>query len=166
MTVRKITFVLFFFFALSFSSSTKREAPKDPFTLVFRTLSNKRVSLKPYRGEKVILLDFWATWCQPCLREMPHFEKLYKKYRKRGFLVIGVNYEEEKKDILHFVRKLKVDYPIWKGTTAHTDALGIVGLPTTYLLDRRGQVVKRWSGFAEPKEVEKEVRKFLFRKKR
>lgn len=153
--------ILLFLLGIAFASTRKKE-PHKAYSVVFLNMKGKKVTLKPFlQNKRVVLLDFWATYCPPCLKEMPHFQKLYKKYHKKGFRVIGVNFMEATEEIKKFVKKLKITYPIWKARKAQTDALGIKALPTTMLFDREGHLVKRWNGYAEPAQVEKVIKKLL-----
>lgn len=117
------------------------------FTL--RDLRGRRISSASLRG-KVVLIDFWATWCQPCKQEMPGYQKLLDRYGKRGFAVIGFKFSNMKdtEDPISFAKRLGVRYPL----IVATDDLkakfgGIEGLPTTLLYDRAGILRKKVIGF-------------------
>jgi thiol-disulfide isomerase/thioredoxin len=111
------------------------------------TLSAGPIRLSGLRG-KVVLLNFWATWCVSCRTEMPGMETLYRKYRNEGFEVVAVNMDVlSTAGVEKFVEEVAVTFPIaldpsW--START--YGVVGLPTSYLIDRDGNVVAREVG--------------------
>ena len=119
------------------------EAPD--FTL--STLSGASLSLAALRG-KVVLLNFWATWCVPCRKEMPAIEALYQRYKDRGLEVLAVSLDKGSTSVVEaFVKEVGVTYrvaldPSW--ATART--YGVRGLPTTFLIDRTGNVVLRELG--------------------
>ena len=111
------------------------------------TLSGERVRLADFRG-KVVLLNFWATWCVPCRTEMPAIEALFQRHREQGLEVVGVNLDKlSPAGVEAFLKEVKVTFrvvldPSWSTTHAY----GVVGLPTTYLIDRKGRVVVREVG--------------------
>jgi len=125
-------------------------------------LDGKDVSSAQFKG-KVVVLDFWATWCVPCREEIPGYVELQKKYGKDGLVIIGVAFDEKVAPVKKFVEKFKVDYPIVMGTEEFQKAFDAVDpiLPTTFLIDRSGQIRDRKTG-AEPKEdYEKKIVGFL-----
>ncbi len=112
-------------------------------------LAGKKISLKDFRG-KIVLLNFWASWCVPCRQEMPARERLYQEFKSKDFVVLGVNVKERRKEALAFVKELKITYPIL--LDEHGDAgllYGAWGLPTTYLIGPKGEGLARMWGPAE-----------------
>ena len=108
-------------------------------------VSNKKtIRLADFQG-KVVLLNFWATWCAPCLTEMPAFSEWQKKYGSRTFQVIGVSMDDESTDVVPTIDRMKLNYPILMGDE-HLGAAygGIMGLPVTFLIDRQGRVQARY----------------------
>jgi cytochrome c biogenesis protein CcmG, thiol:disulfide interchange protein DsbE len=108
-------------------------------------VSNKKIiRLADFRG-KVVLLNFWATWCAPCLTEMPTFSEWQKQYGSRIFQVIGVSMDDEATDVVPMIDRLKPVYPVLMGDE-HLGAAygGILGLPVTFLIDRQGRVQARY----------------------
>jgi cytochrome c biogenesis protein CcmG, thiol:disulfide interchange protein DsbE len=106
--------------------------------------SKKTIQLVAFRG-KVVLLNFWATWCIPCLAEMPVFNEWQKEYGPDNFQVIGVSMDDAPANVVSTVAKLKLNYPVLMGDE-HLGAAygGILGLPVTFLIDRRGRVQARY----------------------
>jgi DsbE subfamily thiol:disulfide oxidoreductase len=125
-----------------------KEKPAAPdFTLA--TPDGKKVSLKDYRG-KVVFLNFWATWCEPCRVEMPEMEKLYREYKGKGLEIVAVNVKDKKDAALKFVSSMKLTYPILLDPEGEAGLLyGAWGMPATYLIDRKGVVQARLWGPAE-----------------
>lgn len=98
------------------------------------------VDLAQYRG-KVVLLNFWATWCPPCRAEMPVFERAHQQYRERGLVVLGVDLQERDEDILAFMREVGVTFPSAVDRTGEVARQWrATGLPTTVLIDRQGVI--------------------------
>ncbi len=125
-----------------------KDHPAAPdFTLL--APDGKKVSLKDYRG-KVVLLNFWATWCASCRAEMPDMEKLYREFRSKGFEIVAVNVKDKRADAMKFVGDMKLTYPIMLDPQGEVGLLyGAWGMPATYLIDRKGVVQARLWGPAQ-----------------
>jgi DsbE subfamily thiol:disulfide oxidoreductase len=125
----------------------KDKSPSPDFTLP--NLGGEKVSLKDFRG-KLLLLNFWASWCAPCREEMPAMERLYQKYRDHGFVIVGVNLKDDKKSALSFVKELKITFPIAFDPKGEVGLIyGAWGLPATYLIDANGIALARAWGPAD-----------------
>jgi cytochrome c biogenesis protein CcmG/thiol:disulfide interchange protein DsbE len=124
------------------------------------TLDGKKVKLSDLRG-KAVVLNFWATWCQPCKIEMPWFVEFQKKYEAEGVSFVGVAMEDTpKKDIEKFVSDMRVNYLILLGTeTVGEQYGGIMGLPTTFYIGRDGKIVEQHAGLISKDEIEGHVKK-------
>ena len=102
-----------------------------------------KYTLKKLRG-KVVLIDFWATWCPPCRKAMPHLQKLWEKHAKKGMVIIAIS-SEEKKKIQNFISSNKYTFPVGIDTGKKTNKkYGIKGIPSTYLIHPNGKVI--WEG--------------------
>lgn len=96
---------------------------------------------------KVIILNFWATWCPPCTKEMPFLEATFKKYKEKGLVIVGINYNEDKETVLHFVREGGVTFPIVLDKELRlTRNYKVLSLPTTFFIDRKGIVRDKYRG--------------------
>lgn len=125
------------------------------------SLHGEAVSLSGYRG-KVVLLNFWATWCGPCRAELPRFDLWQTKYKTRGLQVVAVAMDDEPVLVRSVAEKLRLRYPVVLGDAQlGNDYGGIFGLPVTYLIDRDGVVRKRIEGEANPTQLERELRAVL-----
>ena len=128
-----------------------------------KDLHGREISSADLRG-KVVLIDFWATWCQPCKKEMPGYQKLLDRYASRGFVVIGFKFDTmmDTEDPLLFAKKLGVRYPL---AVASDDLKrkfgGIEGLPTTMLYDRQGTLRKKIIGFEYTAVIESTLKPLL-----
>jgi len=146
--------------SLSFQAGTARVgAPAQDFQL--KDLAGHTVRLSDYRG-KVVVINFWATWCAPCLAEMPELVKLQRDYKEKGIQVIGVAAATDRRSkALTTKRRLKLNYPVVIGTKRLESAYGIGDvLPLTVVVDRNGIIHDRILGILEPEEVES-IRKRL-----
>jgi thiol-disulfide isomerase/thioredoxin len=125
----------------------KDTAPTPEFNL--STPAGKKISLKDFRG-KLVLLNFWASWCVPCREEMPAMEKLYQEYKDKNFVVLAVAVKDRKQDAVDFAKELKISYPIALDPEAQVGSLyGAWGLPATYLIGPKGEGLARGWGPAE-----------------
>jgi thiol-disulfide isomerase/thioredoxin len=140
------------------ASSARTPAPDWKLT----DLNGKRVSLSDFHG-KVVILDFWATWCVPCRIEIPHFVELQKDYGAKGLAIIGVSLDGQGPDVVKkFVKQLKVNYPIVIGNEKVAEAYGgIVAIPMTFVIDRQGRIVSRHIGYDDRSAFEKEIQSLL-----
>lgn len=107
-------------------------------------LSGRKIVLSSYRG-KVVLLNFWATWCEPCLVEMPTFAEWQKQYGAGNFQVIGISMDDASSEVVATVPRLKLNYPVVMGDEYLGAAYGgVLGLPVTFLIDRDGKIRARY----------------------
>ncbi len=109
--------------------------------VMLKTLDGQNHSITQYAG-KLVLVNFWATWCQPCIREMPSMERLYAKYKPQGLEIVAISLDQgNEQEVRDFVAKLQLTFPIVLDPEHKAKATYKVrGLPTTYLVDREGQV--------------------------
>lgn len=135
----------------------RREAPD--FTLP--RLDGGSLRLSSFRG-KVVLLDFWATWCVPCREETPHFVELQQKYGDRGLQVIGVSMDDSPDPVRTFYQQFHINYPVVMGTAETGSAYGgVLGLPIAFLIDREGHIYAKHMGATDAAIFEKDVTTLL-----
>jgi thiol-disulfide isomerase/thioredoxin len=121
-------------------------------------LAGKPVSFEQFKG-KVVVVDFWATWCGPCKIEIPGYIDLQAKYGKDGFMIVGISLDEGGADVVKaFAEKAKINYQLVMADEKVVTAFGgVEGIPTTFLIDRSGQIRDRKVGAEATAEYEKKV---------
>ncbi|MGE5243602.1 MAG: TlpA family protein disulfide reductase [Betaproteobacteria bacterium] len=135
--------------------------PAPAFSL--RDLSGRPLDLASYRG-RVVLLDFWATWCVPCREEIPHFVALQKKYGSKGLAIIGISMDDEEGPVRDFYRKYGMNYPVAMGDAKLAERYGgILGLPVAFLIDRTGRIAWRLDGETPAATFEQHITELLAR---
>ena len=136
----------------------RRPAPN--FTLPDE--SGKPIRLSNFKG-KVVLLDFWATWCGPCKIEIPWFIEFQRKYKDQGFTVIGISMDEGGwQTVRPFVEEFKMNYPVLIGNDdMATNFGGVEVLPTTFIIDKQGRIVATHMGLTSKDEFEKTIQSLL-----
>jgi len=134
-----------------------------------QSIAGKEVRLEELRGN-VVLLNFWATWCAPCLFEMPTFEKWQKQYGATGLRVVGVSMDDDPAVARKMVAQLKVSYPVVMADASLVELYGklsesggVLGLPLSYLIDRDGRVVAKFDGETHADKIEGEISRLLLK---
>ena len=124
-------------------------------------LSGQPLKLANFKG-KVILLDFWATWCGPCRMEIPGFVVLQDKYRDQGFQVVGVSMDDGPEPVRDFYREFKMNYPVAMGDDKLGELYGgILGLPTSLIIGRDGRIYAKHVGASDISIFEEEIKTLL-----
>jgi peroxiredoxin len=170
-----IIFVLFTIWLSGCEVNTKREETErlkqgvkvekewgnaPDFTLP--QVDGNSLTLSDFKG-KVIILDFWATWCPPCQMEIPDFVELYEKYKDKGLVIIGVSLDEgDSRSVKQFSEKYKINYPIVLGNAKVTkDYGGVRAIPTTFVIDGKGDIKEKYVGYQPRSTFEAEAKKLL-----
>jgi thiol-disulfide isomerase/thioredoxin len=130
-----------------------------------KDINGREVSLASLRG-KVVIVDFWATWCPPCRMEVPTFKQLQAKYQNKGFEIVAIALDDDEDDVKQFARKQTLNYTVAHGNSDIVSQFeNITGLPTTFFIDRAGRIRKQHVGFMDQSEFEQEIEKLLSIKK-
>ena len=134
-----------------------KEAPN----FVRADLENRELNLSAYRG-KVVLLDFWATWCASCLLEMPHFLAWQTQYGPRGLQIIGISMDDDPALARKIYKKMKLNYPVAMGDEKLGKSYGgVLGLPMTFLIDSQGTVQAQFRGETDMESIEQQFKPLL-----
>jgi len=124
-------------------------------------LSGQQLHLSDYRGS-VVLLDFWATWCDPCREEIPHFVELQNRYRDQGLQIVGVSMDDSPEPVRDFYRQFKMNYPVVMGNASTGELYGgVLGLPIAFLIGRDGRIYSKHIGATDIAVFEREITMLL-----
>jgi thiol-disulfide isomerase/thioredoxin len=146
--------------ALRTQAMSSGDHPQAP-AISLTDIEGKRLDLADYKG-KVVVLDFWATWCEPCRFEIPELVEMQNKYAKQGFSVIGISMGDDSGSVVQFYKEFKMNYPVAVGNERIGELYGgIFGLPTTFLIGRDGRIYAMHSGATSPAVIEDEVQQLL-----
>jgi cytochrome c biogenesis protein CcmG/thiol:disulfide interchange protein DsbE len=143
--------------------NVKPQAKRNPvpdFTL--RGADGAQVSLAAYKG-KVVLVNFWATWCGPCKIEIPWFEEFQRTYKDRGFTVVGLSMDEDGWDAVKpYVERRKINYPVVLATERIRQMYGgVENLPTTFIVDKQGRIAATHIGLVNKTTYQKAIEELL-----
>lgn len=139
------------------------EKPAPAPELTYPDLGGKLVSLSEFKGQ-VVLLDFWATWCGPCQEATPDFKAAYQKYHERGFAILAASLDDERADVVAYVKENAVPYPVLLVGPEPPASYRIPGVPTAFLISREGMILKRYLGGIPPEELGKDIEEALLLK--
>jgi cytochrome c biogenesis protein CcmG, thiol:disulfide interchange protein DsbE len=167
--VRTLTVGAIFSAAILAFSGCKVSVPAGPATLkdapevTFKDLQGKDVALSSYKG-KVVLLNFWGTWCEPCQHEIPILIEMQNKYASRGFTLLGAATNDEVPTVDKYIhttqftvggQQAMMNYPIVMGSDdISTKFGGLLGMPTSFLINRDGKIYKRYIGALDPVQAQ------------
>lgn len=120
-------------------------------------INGQKLDLTGYRG-KIVLLDFWATWCAPCKTEIPHFIDMQNKYGPQGLQIVGLSMDDSAGPVKKFYADQKINYPVAIADDKLAEAYGgVLGLPIAFLIDRDGRIIAKHTGETEAAVFEKEI---------
>ena len=163
--MRKWFLSAFFIFTVSSYSIAAEKIATIEFKEIAATLlpGSKTVEMKDLRG-KVVLVDFWASWCEPCKDALPHYNKIYAKYKDKGVIFLGINEDEEPKDRDAFLKKTPIQFPVFADKNRKmAEQFKVVALPTLFVFDKELKPVTFFRGFDEkkPSLLEKTIEELL-----
>jgi thiol-disulfide isomerase/thioredoxin len=169
MKIRSLIFILTILFSHGVyvscgeSNHSLSRLPNAP-NFVLKDLNDRKVKLSDFKG-KVVVLNFWTTWCPPCRAEIPHFMDLYTAYRNKGMEVVGIALEPSNvRGVKEFVQRYRISYPVLIGDSkVSSDYGGIMSIPTTFVITQDGKVFRGYEGYQEREILEKDVQILLRR---
>lgn len=155
-----IILVLVFLFTLGASAQSVKRQKAPRFSL--KNQDGKVIDLNKLKG-KIVLVNFWATWCGPCRAEIPDFIEVYNKYKSKGFEIVGIALDEGGwSKVAPFIEKEKINYPIVLGSQEIANAYGgIEGIPTTFIIDKNGYIAGRQVGMLTKEALEHALNSLL-----
>jgi len=129
------------------------------FTL--QDMSGKIVKLSDQKG-KVVLLEFWATWCPPCRAAVPGLEQLHKAYKDKGFVLLAVSMDlDDWDEVRSFIKEKGITYTVLKGTDVVGEQYRVRSIPMTLVLNKEGRIAKRYLGMGNDEDLEKDIKALL-----
>jgi peroxiredoxin len=163
--------LLFFLLTLQCGKDTKKENFQPAYDFSLPDLTGKVHTMAEFNGQ-ITLINFWATWCPPCVEEVPKLNRLYTRYKTRGIQIVGIAMDKDRLNLLdQFVKKNDVSYLVLIGneqtlSNLSTGALGknFQGIPTTLLMDKKGQIYKRFDGSFDTEQLEEGLKALLNQK--
>jgi len=157
----KLIFVLIVLSALQIGCTRDRQQNTVAADFTLQDMSGKNVRLSDYKG-KVVLLEFWATWCPPCRESIPGLEKLHKKYKDKGVVVLAVSMDEGGwNEVKSFIKENGITYSVLKGTEEVAVQYKVRSIPLLLILNKEGIISKRYLGLASDDDLEKDVKAVL-----
>lgn len=151
---------LFLFVVLSFSSADA--ATKMPSFVLPDVVTKEKISSSKFSG-KALFITFFATWCPPCMEEIPTLIKMQKKYGDSGFSVVGLSVDQGgPKVVKKLVKRKSINYPVLMADSKTMQKFGgVYGIPVSFLVNKRGNVVKKYTGYVPQSTLEKDLKKIL-----
>jgi thiol-disulfide isomerase/thioredoxin len=152
--------LLFLFMFITTGTQAQKLQKAPDFT--FKTVDGKDIQLSKMKG-KVVLINFWATWCGPCRAEIPGFLEIYEKYKGKGLEIVGISLDEEGwRVVTPFVQRFKINYPVVIGDGKVARAYGnIEAIPASFFVDKKGNIVERHIGYLSKENLEKKIKPLL-----
>ncbi len=136
--------ILSYLYFSSDRSSASSDISEIP-AFEIETITGQKLNTDDLKG-KVVLINFWATWCPPCREEMPYFENIYKKYKNKGFTIVAISVDVNENFVRDFVKEYGVSFPVAMDKEGLSDMYGVSYLPMSFLYDRNGKLIKRKIG--------------------
>lgn len=152
-------FLLLVFIILLPGVSCKPPGKKAP-DFKLKQLDGKPLRLSNLKG-KAVLINFWATYCPPCVKEIPMFQALYNEYKKQDFIIIGISIDRTAEIASRFIKKMGVTYPIVMATKKTVKEYKVRGLPTTFLVNRSGEIIQQYIGLLTESMLRKDIQRAL-----
>jgi len=143
--------------------SCPADAKPANLNFTMKDANNRDVALSQFKG-KVLVIDFWATWCGPCKVEIPHFIEFQEKYGKAGLQIVGISVDDTADKLAPYIRDMKMNYPVLQGLNHDDvqDAYGpIVGIPVSVMISRDGKICATHTGLTGKDVFEREIRSLL-----
>jgi len=139
--------LIILFAGIHYSGAEQKVTGRSAEDFTLNDLNGKKVTLSSFR-DKVVLINFWATWCSPCREEMPSMEKLYRRFRDKGFVVLAVSTDRAAVDVQDYLQSQPLSFPVLLDYDLRVarSKYKVFMTPTSFLIDRRGVVVEKYYG--------------------
>lgn len=133
---------------ISCSGTRKTDNSANNINFTLDQFEGSKVSLAEQKG-KVVLVDFWATWCGPCRAAIPNLVRMYNEYKDQGLVVLGISLDQEKDALPKFIKDYNITYPILYGNQQIARAYEVQSIPTLVIFDKKGKIAFREVGFSD-----------------
>ena len=143
-----ILLVIPIFLLLSCNGTRKTDNSANSINFTLEQYGGGKVSLTEQKG-KVVLVDFWATWCGPCRAAIPQLVRIYNTYKDQGLVVLGISLDQEKDALPKFIKDYNITYPILYDDQQVAKAYDVQGIPTLVIFDKKGKITFREVGFSD-----------------
>lgn len=141
--------------------SQQIQSVNQSFYFEGKTTEKNVISMSQY-SNTVLVINFWATWCPPCVAEAPHLVELQEKYNNKNFQIIGISLDKDTNKVMPFINEYKINYPILLGSTFSETGFGDVSsIPTTFIFDKKHNLIKKIKGYRSFEEFEKIISPLL-----
>ncbi len=156
-----IAFTILFCLLLQCGGSTKVNQSSGIFDFTLESNQGDKITLSKLKG-KIVILDFWATWCPPCREAIPELIKLYDKYQSQNLIILGIALDD-KNDVIKLAQEMKINYPVLFDDKTVAKQYEVQSIPTLYLLDKKGKQVHKEIGFSEEgfQQIEEKIIELL-----
>lgn len=150
--MKRILLIMGILLIVSCSTAGDRGSKKAPdFSL--KSIDGRNIKLSDYK-DKILILNFFATWCPPCRREIPDFVKFYKEYKSKGVEILGVAIGSKEENVKELIKKFNINYPVAMSDGKIEKLFGgIRFVPTTFIIDKKGNIIKKKIGILKEKEI-------------
>lgn len=150
------------FLATLFTATAFAQAPATSPDWELKDVNGKTVKSSDFKG-KVVILDFWATWCPPCVKGIPEFIELQNEFGSKGLVVVGISLDQDGPAVVKaFMEKMKVNYPMVMGDESVVAAFGgVEGIPTTFIIDKEGKIRGKHVGYTAKSQFEADIKPLL-----
>lgn len=155
-------FILLFVFGIAGINAVFAQTKKQAKNFSLPMADGTKIELKKLKG-KVVIVNFWATWCGPCVREIPDLMELYNQYKDKGLEIVGISIDQKGWAVVQpFVKKNGMEYPVVLATPQFAGEYGDINvIPTTYIVDKNGNVVERFIGARDKFSFEAKIKPLL-----
>lgn len=156
--ISKLSIIIFICISLILAGCSSFSSTKEATPFVLNDLNDNTISLNDYQGE-IIFLNFWASWCEPCVQEMPDLEKIYREYKDQGLIFLTVNSGEEKDTVRQFMDANGYTFPVLLDTKLEVSRIyRTTSIPVSFFINREGNIASKKVGLITEEEFKENIK--------